>query len=103
MVHASPVGRMAIAMKHELSMGQKRLEEGAGSELDGLGIGTAVLPLELVSSAALCGCHPAFASQRAVVEVVDEPALCPGCEVDVEGEELGVFEGFQAVHDGGFC
>ena len=46
--------------------------------------------------------HGALAAQRAVGEVVEEPAVGADGEVGVEGEELGELEGLEAVDDEGF-
>jgi len=89
-------------MKLELFVGQKRFEQGDRREFDSLGVGTTVLPLEFHPPPALDRCHPALAPQWAVVEVVDEPAIRTHGKVEVEGEVLGVLEGFKAVDDEGF-
>lgn len=70
--------------------------------LDRLGIRASEDIFELGATPALRSGHGTLAPQRAVGEVVEEPAPGTGGEIGVEGKELGVLEGLEAIDDEGF-
>jgi hypothetical protein len=80
----------------------QRVQECGDPELDGLGIRASEGLFELGPPPTLEGSHRSLAAERAVGEVIEEPALGPGGEVGVEGEVLGELEGLEAIDDEGF-
>ena len=68
-----------------------------------LGVGPSEGGLQHLPASFLRRGHGAFAPQRAVGEVIEEPGLRPDGEVEVEGEELGVLEGLEAIDDERFA
>ena len=105
-VEGSGVGGMIVTMKDQgrarRQATHQRIQECRDPELDGLGIRASEGLLELSAPPALEGCHRSLATERAVGEVIEEPALGSGGEVGVEGEVLGELEGLEAVDGEGF-
>jgi len=115
----SPVGRVFIALQAEpgrdLGIGRLaprstkaavfaarkpaggHVQEFENGILDRLGIGPAQAVFQKGSFLPLPGRHPSLSPQGTVGEVVEEPALAPGGQVEMEGEELGELEGLEAV------
>ena len=100
------VGRMVVGEEHERAPSAGPFDPGTQQRrhraLDGLRVGSAESGLEFGPAQTLGLGHPTLAAQRAVGEVVEEPASGAHGQVGVEGEELGELERLEAVDDEGF-
>ena len=115
-LEGAPVGGVIIAVQDQVrsdrrlpvswstspawEQGMQQLDD---PRLHGLGIRSSQRCFEDLPAPLLCRGHGSLASQGAVGEVIEEPGLGPDSEVEVEGEELGVLEGLEAVDDEGFA
>lgn len=101
-MESATVGGMVVSVQVEKGEargeGAKEIDD---ADLDGLGIGPAETGLELAAAAFLLSGHGSLAPQRAVGEVQDHPAIGGNGEIEVEREELGELEGFEAIDDDG--
>jgi len=99
------VGRMIVTVEDQgrvrRQAAHQRVQECGDRELDGLGIRASEGLFELGPPPTLERSHRSLAAERAVGEVIEEPALGPGGEVGVEGEVLGELEGLEAIDDEG--
>ncbi len=102
---SAAVGGMVIGVEDQgvvSDMREERGKQGRHAELDGLWVRATEGAFEEGPFADLVWGHGALAAQRAVGEVVEQPAASADGEVGVEGEELGELEGLEAVDDEGF-
>jgi len=95
-----------IGVKQEVATRRHTLDQGfqqlGHTLLDRLGIGSTEERLELRAALLLAGGHRTLTPQRAVGEMIEEPRVRAGGEVDVEGEILGELKRLEAVDDQGF-
>jgi hypothetical protein len=82
---------------------QERFEEPHDPQLDRLGIRASEPVLEFRPAATLFGGHGTLATQGAVGEVIEEPAVGADGKVGMEWEILGVLERFEAIDNERFA
>ena len=101
------IGGVVVAVEDQglapTASSQQRHEQRRDGVLDRLGIGSTECVLELGATLVLERSHCALSPQRAIREVIEEPALRADGEIDMEGEVLGELERLEAVEDQRFA